>query len=54
MRDFIHYLEQELHTAEIDLKRLQYINGNKECQDDIFKLKGRLELLNELIKEHSN
>ena len=54
MNDFGQYLEQELHTAEVDLKRLQYINGDKECQDDILKLKGRIELLQELKEKNGD
>ena len=44
-------LEHELHISEIDLKRLQYLYGTKDCQEDILKLKGRIELLKELIKK---
>jgi len=47
-------IQQQLHTAEIDLKRLQYMNGDKECQDDILKLKGRIELLKEILKGETN
>lgn len=47
----IEKLKQNLHTYEIDLKRLQYLYGTKDCQEDILKLKGRIELLKELIKK---
>ena len=47
----IEKLKQDLHTSEIDLKRLEYIYGTEDCQEDILKLKGRIELLNELLKE---
>ena len=43
-------LEHELHISEIDLKRLQYLYGTKDCQEDILKLKVMFELLKELIK----
>ena len=47
----IEKLKQNLHTYEIDLKRLQYLYGDKDCQDDILKLKHNIELLKILIKE---
>ena len=44
-------LEQDLYNSETDLKRLEYLYGTEDCQDDILKLRGRIELLKELIKE---
>jgi len=43
-------LEQDLYNSETDLKRLEYLYGTEDCQDDILKLKGRIELLKEIIK----
>jgi len=47
-------LEQDLHNSEIDLKRLENLYGLKDCQEDILRLKGRIELLHQLIKEQNN
>tara|TARA_R100000742_G_C4278866_1_gene102303 strand:+ start:1340 stop:1498 length:159 start_codon:yes stop_codon:yes gene_type:complete len=47
----IEQLEADLYNSERDLKRLQYLHGTKDCQDDILKLKGRIELLKEIINE---
>ena len=44
-------LKQDLYNSETDLKRLEYLYGTEDCQDDILKLKGRIELLKEIIKE---
>ena len=55
-------LEQELYNSEIDLKRLEYLSetdlkrleylyGTEDCQDDILRLRGRIELLKKIIKE---
>ena len=44
-------LKHDLHSSEIDLRRLEYLYGKEDCQEDILKLKGRIELLKEIIKE---
>ena len=47
-------LEQDLHNSEIDLERLENLYGLKDYQEDILRLKGRIELLQQLIKEQNN
>jgi|14_taG_2_1085336.scaffolds.fasta_scaffold94091_3 hypothetical protein len=44
-------IKQDLYNSETDLKRLEYLYGTEDCQDDILKLRGRIELLKEIIKE---
>lgn len=44
-------LKHKLHTSIVDLERLRYIYGEKETQEDIYKLEGRIELIQELLSE---